>query len=164
MATRKSAPVEPKRGRGRPTHYDPAKHPEQARKLALLGCDDKEIADVLGISVRALNAWKGAHPDFQQSLTRGKTAADADVAASMYERACGYSHPAVKILQHEGVPIVVPYTEHYPPDTPAAAIWLANRRRGKWSRTPSPEAGDDTPAPVRVVVTVKDASRPDGEG
>ena len=28
--------------------------------------------------------------------------------------------------------VEVPYTEHYPPDTAAAFIWLKNRQSGKW--------------------------------
>ncbi len=28
--------------------------------------------------------------------------------------------------------IVVPYTEHYPPDTAAAFIWLKNRQKQTW--------------------------------
>lgn len=28
------------------------------------------------------------------------------------------------------------YVEHYPPDTAAASLWLANRQRGKWKLKP----------------------------
>jgi len=41
--------------------------------------------------------------------------ADAEVAEKLYQRACGYSHPTVKIMQYEGQPIEVEYIQHYPP-------------------------------------------------
>ena len=60
------------------------------------------------------------------------------IADSLYHRAKGYSHPAVKILsvaQGAGQPSEVqevPYTEHYAPDTTAAIFWLKNRQPKKW--------------------------------
>jgi hypothetical protein len=38
----------------------------------------------------------------------------------------------VKILQDKGVPIVVPFEQHYPPDTVACIFWLKNRRPDLW--------------------------------
>ena len=29
-------------------------------------------------------------------------------------------------------PVYAPYTEHYPPDTQAASLWLRNRQPAKW--------------------------------
>lgn len=158
MATRRRATAA--RKAGRPSKFNPKTTPQQAYKLALLGCTDPEIADVLGVTRTTLNNWKLEHPAFLDALTRGKTAADAEVAHSLYQRACGYSHKAVKILQHNGAPIVVPYTEHYPPDTPAAALWLANRQRAKWSKTPD-QSGGDEPIPAAVPVKRVDASIPE---
>jgi len=159
MATRQRT-AEPKRGRGAPTKYSPKTHPKQVYKLALLGCSEVEIADVLGVSKATITTWKGLHQDFLSSLTRGRTEADADVAHSLYRRAIGYSHPAVKILQHNGLPLKVAYVEHYPPDTAAATIWLSNRQRGKWSRTPQ-TGGNDEPPPDAVPVTRTDSSVPE---
>ena len=45
---------------------------------------------------------------------------------------CGYTHDAVKIFQHQGEPVRVPYREHVPPDTTAAIFWLKNRRPEEW--------------------------------
>ncbi len=72
-----------------------------------------------------------------------KVDADGDIALSLYQRAKGYSHPAVKIFAPTGdsvTPLVVPYTEHYPPDTAAAKHWLHNRQRGKWREAQSEDA------------------------
>lgn len=117
---------------GRPSTFDVKKHVELAHKVALLGATDKQIADVLGITEQTVNAWKKDHPAFSEALKTAKLAADGDVAKSLYRRALGYSHPAVKILQYEGQPVEVPYTEHYPPDTTACIFWLKNRWPSMW--------------------------------
>lgn len=122
--------TEPK-GRGRPTKFVP-EYVEQAFKLALLGARDADIADFFNIDESTLNEWKKRHPDFYESLKRGKLVADAEVAEKLYRRALGYSHEAVKIFIHEGQPITVPYTQHYPPDTTACIFWLKNRQPNKW--------------------------------
>src|SRR5690349_11346686 len=74
------------------------------------------------------------HPEFRDSITRGKIDADAKVAQRMYKRALGYSHPAVKIFMPQGAkePVYAPYTEPYPPDTQAASLWLRNRQPARW--------------------------------
>ena len=40
----------------------------------------------------------------------------------------------MKIFMPAGAqePVYAPYTEHYPPDTAAAFIWLKNRRKQDW--------------------------------
>lgn len=120
-----------KRRRGRPSKYR-AEFAEQAMKLCLLGATDIEIADFFGVQESTLNNWKSRHPDFLESITRGKTIADATVAEKLFHRACGYEHPEDKIFQYEGQPLIVPTIKHYPPDTPAASLWLRNRQPEKW--------------------------------
>jgi hypothetical protein len=132
MPTTKSAPSETgKVGRGRPTEYR-QEYDDLVFRLCLLGAKDTEIAEILGVSEVTLNAWKTQHPDFLKSMTAGKHEADAAIAHSLYHRAKGYSHAAVKILQDKGSPVIVPYTEHYPPDTAAASLWLRNRQPARW--------------------------------
>lgn len=118
---------------GRPTLYRD-EYAEQAYKLCLLGATDVEMADFFHVSESTLNLWKHEHEAFSESITRGKIAADANVAERMYQRALGYSHDAVKIFMPAGAssPVYAPYTEHYPPDTPAASLWLRNRQSGRW--------------------------------
>jgi hypothetical protein len=123
-----------KNGRGRPSKYR-AEYATQAHKICLLlGATDAELAGVFGVDERTINRWKDDHPDFCQSISRGKVIADADVAERMYRRALGYEHDAVKIFMPAGAyePVYAPYTEHYPPDTAAASLWLRNRQPGKW--------------------------------
>lgn len=117
--------------RGVKSTYKP-EYAEQARKLCLLGATDKELADFFERTESTINNWKKAHPDFLDSIKRGREIADGDVAVSLYKRAMGYSHKAVKIFNDQGAPLEVEYTEHYPPDTAACIFWLKNRQKGKW--------------------------------
>ena len=122
---------------GRPPKYR-AVFAKQAKHLCLLGATDEELAAFFEVDVRTIYRWKIDHAPFCQALKAGKEAADANVAAALYHRALGYSHPAVKILavavggNNGSVVEKVPYTEHYPPDTTAAIFWLKNRQPAKW--------------------------------
>lgn len=116
---------------GRPTKFKP-EFVEQARKLATLGATDREAAEFFDVNEATLHRWKHEHPEFCESLKVGKEQADARVEQSLYRRALGYSHDAVKILQYEGAPVVVPFVEHYAPDTTAAIFWLKNRKPAEW--------------------------------
>jgi hypothetical protein len=140
--------------RGRPSDYR-EEYNEQARKLCLLGATDVQLADFFGTSEVTLNAWKSAHPDFLKSMESGKITADAEVAASMYHRAKGYSHDAVKIFMPAGSdePVYAPYTEHYPPDTTAGFRWLQNRQSKLW-RGDRVEVSGPGGGPVQNVTVV----------
>lgn len=116
---------------GRSTKYK-KDFDEQAYKLCLLGAIDKELADFFGVKEQTVNNWKKAHPSFFESLKKGKEAADARVAESLYNRALGYSHPEDKIFNQNGEPLIVPTTKHYPPDATSAIFWLKNRQKDKW--------------------------------
>lgn len=117
---------------GRPTKFDP-EYVEQAYKLALLGATDKQIADFFDVTEKTLNNWKHEYPDFLQSLKAGKLSADGKVASSLFHRANGYSHPAVKIhWDKDGTEYRADFTERYPPDTTAAIFWLKNRQPALW--------------------------------
>ncbi len=106
----------------------------RARRLALLGLTDTEIADLFGISPDTLYEWRRRHPEFSDSLDAAKIEADAHVAEGLYNRARGMSVPAVKIFQGtpEGGPVIVPHQEHLPPDVGAAKLWLRNRQPERW--------------------------------
>ncbi|WP_444946439.1 hypothetical protein ACJJIP_06435 [Microbulbifer sp. VTAC004] len=135
---------------------------EQAEKLCKLGLTDKELGEFFEVTEQTINNWKNKHPEFFESIKKGKTLADANVVESLFRRACGYSHEAVKIMQHNGNPIVQEYTEHYPPDTTACLAWLHNRQREKWQRNPDPAGGGADIPPTKVVFEVKDARTREG--
>jgi hypothetical protein len=141
------------RKRGRPPGFT-AQANEQAFRLALLGATDEEMAEFFHVTRKTLDNWKRTAPGFLAALERGKIEADSRVAESLYKRALGYSHPAVKIFNNEGAPLIVPYTEHYPPDTNAANTWLRNRANGKWSKGEQPQT-------INVNVSLQNASEED---
>jgi hypothetical protein len=119
---------------GRPPKYDPALCP-RARKLALLGMTEVEIAEQFSIHPDTLLAWKSDHPAFAEALDEGRVKADAEVADSLFNRATGrVKIPAVKIFMPPGAtePVYAPYVEHFPPDAQAGRLWLMNRQPGKW--------------------------------
>jgi hypothetical protein len=118
---------------GRPTAYK-AEYAEQARKLCELGATDVELADFFEVTDRTIYRWSAKHEDFCQALKAGKVAADERVERSLYHKAVGYTHEAVKIFMPAGAkePVYAPYREHVPPDTTAAIFWLKNRRGEDW--------------------------------
>jgi hypothetical protein len=116
----------------RPSKYK-AEFAEQAGKLCKLGATDRELADFFGVVESTLNLWKLQYPEFSESLKQGKDEADKRVEHSLYHRALGYSHEAVKILMtKEGEVYREDFIEHYPPDTTACIFWLKNRKPAEW--------------------------------
>lgn len=115
----------------RPTKYK-AEFATQAEKLCKLGATDEELADFFEVALSTLNKWKLDHPGFSESLKKGKTLADAEVAHKLFHRATGYDHPDVDIRVVDNQIVQTPLIKHYPPDTTAAIFWLKNRQKDKW--------------------------------
>ena len=116
---------------GRPSKFD-ERMVGEGRKLASYGATDEEMAAFWGVTVKTFYNWQKEHPGFLHALKEGKEKPDAQVERSLFERATGYTHDAVKILQYEGQPVIVPYTERYPPDSTSMIFWLKNRRPDRW--------------------------------
>src|ERR1700691_421398 len=95
---------------------------DQARKACEAGFTDKELADLFGVGENTIARWKLSHPEFADALTVGKAPADDRVERSLYHKAIGYRHTAVKIFPPRGEdkePLLVQYVENVPPDTVA---------------------------------------------
>lgn len=117
---------------GRKSSYK-EEYSNQALKLCLLGATDKELAEFFSVSEQTLNKWKKDFPEFLESLKKGKSIADANVASKLYNRAIGYDCKATKFATSDGhITDSKEYIEHYPPDTTAAIFWLKNRQPEKW--------------------------------
>ncbi|MDM0041867.1 helix-turn-helix domain-containing protein [Variovorax sp. J22R193] len=158
MATRKAAAKPPARKPGRPSKYK-EEFAEQARKLCLLGATDKDLGNFFEVSEQTVNTWKIEHPAFLESLKAGKQMADAEVARSLFERATGYSHKAVKILVVDKEVRHEEYVEHYPPDATSMIFWLKNRRPDLWRGNPEDGGTDDPAPPQKVVIEIQDGRR-----
>lgn len=126
-------PDGPKAKMGRPPSYSP-EYCSRAEKLCLLGATDNEIADFFGVSVRTLHRWKNDYPDFCHALKTGKGNSDERIERSLFHKAVGYVHTAVKVFLPAGSrePVYAVYKEHVPPDTTAIIFWLKNRRPDAW--------------------------------
>lgn len=151
----KKAPI------GRPSKYDPS-FDRVAYQLTLLGGIDRDIAAALGVTEQTVNNWKKAHPSFFESLNDGKSHADGQVAARLFERATGYSHDEEKIFCNAAGEVTrVATVKHYPPDSTAAIFWLKNRRPDLW-RDRHEVTGEDG-GPLGILVVPKRDPAPEPE-
>jgi hypothetical protein len=112
--------------------YDPSLE-KRVHKLALLGATERDMAFTLNVPMSTFDSWKRDRPSFNQAIQTGRMEADSKVAAALYRRACGYSHPDEQIFIYRGEVIRVACTRHIPPDTTAALKWLTNRQREIWT-------------------------------
>lgn len=130
---KEAAPTKGRRSPGGKTYqkYQPH-YADAARIMCRGGAIDTDLAAAFGVDVRTIVRWKGAQPDFAAALDAGKPVADEMVRRALFERACGYSHPAVKHFVVDGRVETVNYVEHYAPDTGACAFWLKNRQPKEW--------------------------------
>lgn len=105
---------------------------QRAYFLATKGFTNVEIAKALGVAVDTVYEWLKVHPEFSDALKLGKEEADARVERSLYEKACGYSHPDTHFSSYEGHVTETPTIKFYAPDTTAAIFWLKNRKPAEW--------------------------------
>lgn len=123
-----------------------------ARSLAMLGRTDAEIAEALGVGVRTLYSWKGAHPEFRHALKDAKALADAEVVESLFAKACGKAKRTVKkkrqTLDADGnkVELIEETEETQPPDTTAIIYWLKNRQPELWRDVRKDSSNDEATA------------------
>jgi transcriptional regulator with XRE-family HTH domain len=116
---------------GRPTLYKPD-FAAQAAKACRAGFTDQELADLFGVAVSTISAWKAEHVEFSDALKAGKAEADDRVERALYHRAIGYSHEVEKPMVVDKDVRIVTYTERMPPDTTACIFWLKNRNPEEW--------------------------------
>lgn len=130
-----------------------------ARNMRMLGYNKTEIAEAIGVKPDTIDLWIRTYESFAQAWEAGGPIADARVTRAMYKRAVGYSHPDVKIFHGLDGTTVVPFTKHYPPETPAIQYWLGNRQPKLWKSLSSVALtgadGKDLPAvPPSISVMV----------
>ena len=111
----------------RPSLFKP-EYIEQAKKLALLGATDKDLANFFDVTEQTINNWKRDFPEFFESLKEGKEILDSKVVE----------------------PMVVETTKHYPPDTTACIFWLKNRQKEDWRDTQAHEHSGKNGGPIEM--------------
>lgn len=139
---------------GRPTEYEP-EFCDIASKACARGATIAEIAEILKVHRSTIYRWMAEHQEFCDAIRIAQSIADERVGFSLYERAVGYSHNAVKIFVPKGLgaPVIVPYVEHVPPDVNAAKFWLTNRKPDEWKERSSKEISGPGGGPVEFVDT-----------
>lgn len=119
-------------GPGRDSEYDPSMN-DQARKLALLGMTNEEMAEFFGVHVSTFYRWQADNSAFREAVNAGKVAADANVADSFYKRATGEHVEIEKVVKRpSGEHEVIKVMTFIPGDASAALNWLKNRQPGRW--------------------------------
>jgi hypothetical protein len=103
-----------------------------AKDLCLLGATDQDLAKHFEVSLATINNWKKKHIAFRLAIKAGKFIADSQVAASLFQRAKGWSCEETDIRVIDKKVILTKYTKHYPPDTTAAMYILNNRQKELW--------------------------------
>lgn len=130
---KKAAKASPNAKGGRPTKYR-HEYAEQARKLALLGQTDAQMAGFFGIGEATLNRWKIEQEGFRESIHAGKEWADANIADSLYKSALGGS-TVTEVREEpdsEGNIIRKRLIRELPADVRAQRYWLGNRNPRLW--------------------------------
>ena len=115
----------------RPTNYR-NEYAEQARQLCLLGYIDKQLADFFNVSEQTINTWKNKHPEFLESIKRGKDIADAEVVDSLFKRAKGFDYEEVELKVVSGKTSKKIIKKRALPDPTSAIFFLKNRQSKYW--------------------------------
>lgn len=159
---------EKKKGKGgRPSSYKEG-FAVQAFNYCLLGATDEDLAQFFEVQKSTINNWKKDHPEFLDSIKKGKVQADAVIASSLYNRAKGAiinQQQAFKVksvtyndkgqrTEIESIEIV-DLQQEQPPDTTAAIFWLKNRNPENWRDKTSTEVtgkdGKDLISSIQII-------------
>lgn len=112
----------------------------EVEKWARAGLSDKQIARNLGICRSTLDFYKRTHPDFLDTIKRGREPFLAEIEKALVRRALGFTYEESRKTIKETDDRVTSYvekTEQYlPPSVGACMRLLKNKDRGNWSNNP----------------------------
>ena len=83
---------------GRPSKYDPERHPEETRKLATLGVNEEDIAWYFGIHPNTFANWKKQYEELLLALKEGQAHKKISLMKAMYENAVKKHNASVQIF------------------------------------------------------------------
>jgi len=75
---------------GRPTEYNPVRHPKIIMVMASKGSTEAEIAEALGISGGRFNDWKKKHLEVSEALTFNIDVLNSEIEGTAWQEANGY--------------------------------------------------------------------------
>ena len=131
--------------RGPPIKYNPKTFPKTAKFLAQRGATQAEIADCLGVSIRALKYWITQYLELQEAIEAGNEVFNPRIERALAERALGYSVDVEETFVIDKKLVTKTVRKHYSPDVTACIFWLKNRRPEKWRDVHRREVKDITP-------------------
>lgn len=105
-----------------------------AYRLALDGYSDEVIARIAGVSVETFKYWKRVHPEFSTAIDEGRTAADAEVVATLFDMATGRTRRVTEIAGKDAVEVT--YDKYFPPEIGAIKAWLRMRGNKRFKEAP----------------------------
>jgi ribosomal protein L44E len=123
----------------RPTIYDPAVHPKDARKYAELMYTDLEIAAALKIGERTYYRWRTKYRQFRQAVNEGKEKPNREVEASLRQLCLPHklrrvvAVPAPTDEDPKRTKIIRVEEQDVDPNPRSVEFFLKNRRRDKWA-------------------------------
>ena len=106
-----------------------------AEVLARMGLTDEKLASLLQVSRSTLSDWKKTNPEFRDTISQAKSAADAQVIDGLFRRACGFT-------ADDGT--------YYPPHPVACSFWLRNRSPEAWRDTSRTELSGPDGGPIQA--------------
>lgn len=101
--------------------------------LCLLGLNDGEIGDALGLGPTAINYNKLHNEGFRNAINQGRVLAKAKVAESLYKMAVGYEIEVEEVHTVNRQLEIVKVKKFVQPNPWAAAKILALRDRDRWA-------------------------------
>lgn len=93
------------------------------------GLTDKMIATNLDISEDSFYKYKKEHPEFSESLKRGKEEIDVMVENALLKSALGYEYDEEELTKMGDI---VTLRKQAHPNTTALIFWLKNRKSKEW--------------------------------
>lgn len=124
---------------------------DHVRAIAMMGLEDEEMAQVMGISPELLDSWKAYYPLLSRAIEEGRTNPDAQVVAALHKSAVGYNYDEDVVVRSRKGASVVTATKYQPGDVSAQKFWLQNRQKDRWNQTISLEhSGKKGGAPIAI--------------
>lgn len=101
-------------------------------ELIKLGCSDRKMAELFGVSQQTLLNWKANNSEFLVTYNLEKLKADNNVEASLYQRAIGQVVRETRTTESNRGDSTVVIERELPGDVEAQKFWLVNRRSDQW--------------------------------